>query len=146
MAGWSWSLWRWSFVGASVAYYAEHPTNPEYKTYGDSLWWAIVTLTTVGYGDIVPETAAGRWAAVFIMVTGVAVLGLLAGTLASFFRIGSDADALADAAPLPRADAGPRRRAGPPSCVSSPPCERRSRSSTSASPRCSRLDRVTRES
>ena len=88
-------------VGASVAYYAEHPTNPEYKTFGDSLWWAIVTLTTVGYGDIVPETAAGRWAAVFIMVTGVAVLGLLAGTLASFFRVGSDADALADAAPDP---------------------------------------------
>ena len=91
------------FVGASVAYYAEHPTNPEFKTYGDSLWWAIVTLTTVGYGDIVPETAGGRWAGVFIMVTGVAVLGLLAGTLASFFRIGSDADARADAAPPPPA-------------------------------------------
>ncbi len=94
------------FVGAAVAYYAEHPTNPEFKTFGDSLWWAIVTLTTVGYGDIVPETSAGRWAAVFIMVTGVAVLGLLAGTLASFFRIGSDADARAEAAPeAPDADA-----------------------------------------
>src|SRR3954451_865429 len=90
-------------VGASVAYYAEHPTNPEFKTYGDSLWWAIVTLTTVGYGDIVPETSGGRWAGVFIMVTGVAVLGLLAGTLASFFRVGSDADAVADAALTPRA-------------------------------------------
>jgi voltage-gated potassium channel len=69
------------FVGAVVAYYAEHPTNPDYKTFGDSLWWAVVTLTTVGYGDIVPITSTGRWAGVFIMFTGVGVLGVLAGSL-----------------------------------------------------------------
>jgi voltage-gated potassium channel len=74
-------------AGAVVAYYAEHPVNPEFATFGDSLWWSIVTLTTVGYGDIVPETTTGRIAAVMIMLTGVAVLGLLAGTLASFFRL-----------------------------------------------------------
>jgi voltage-gated potassium channel len=78
-------------VGAVVAYYAEHPTNPDYKTFGDSLWWAIVTLTTVGYGDIVPITSTGRWAGVFIMVTGIGVLGVLAGSLASFFRLQSKA-------------------------------------------------------
>jgi voltage-gated potassium channel len=78
-------------VGAVVAYYAEHPTNPEYKTFGDSLWWGIVTLTTVGYGDIVPTTNTGRWAGVFIMVTGIGVLGVLAGSLASFFRLQSKA-------------------------------------------------------
>jgi voltage-gated potassium channel len=70
-----------------VAYYAEHPTNPEFATVGDALWWGIVTMTTVGYGDIVPKTPTGRWAAVVIMLTGVAVLGLLAGSLASFFRV-----------------------------------------------------------
>jgi voltage-gated potassium channel len=75
-------------LGSLVAYYAEHPTNPEFRTVGDALWWGIVTLTTVGYGDIVPVTATGRWAAVTIMVTGVAVLGVLAGSLASFFRLG----------------------------------------------------------
>ena len=66
---------------------AEHATNPGFKTYGDALWWGIVTLTTVGYGDIVPKTTTGRVAGIMIMFTGVAVLGLLAGSLASFFRI-----------------------------------------------------------
>jgi len=75
------------FIGSLVAYYAEHPVNPEFATFGDALWWGIVTLTTVGYGDIVPETTTGRWAAVTIMVTGIAVLGVLAGSLASFFRL-----------------------------------------------------------
>jgi voltage-gated potassium channel len=74
-------------TGSLVAYYAEHPTNPEFATVGDALWWGIVTLTTVGYGDIVPKTPTGRWAAVMIMVTGIAVLGVLAGSLASFFRL-----------------------------------------------------------
>jgi voltage-gated potassium channel len=74
-------------IGSLVAYHAEHPTNPEFATVGDALWWGIVTLTTVGYGDIVPKTATGRWAAVTIMITGIAVLGVLAGSLASFFRL-----------------------------------------------------------
>jgi voltage-gated potassium channel len=74
-------------VGSLVAYHAEHPTNPEFATVGDALWWGIVTLTTVGYGDIVPKTTAGRWAAVVIMITGISVLGLLSGSLASFFRL-----------------------------------------------------------
>jgi len=83
--------------GSLVAYYAEHPSNPEFATVGDALWWGIVTLTTVGYGDIVPETATGRWAGVVIMVTGIAVLGVLAGALSSFFRLDeSQADSPAD--------------------------------------------------
>jgi voltage-gated potassium channel len=79
-------------LGSLVAYYAEHPTNPEFGTFGDALWWGIVTLTTVGYGDIVPKTTAGRWAAVVIMITGIAVLGLLAGALSSFFRLDESRD------------------------------------------------------
>jgi voltage-gated potassium channel len=48
-----------------------------------------VTLTTVGYGDIVPKTTTGRFAGVMIMVTGIGVLGLLAGSMASFFGLAS---------------------------------------------------------
>ncbi len=88
-------------AGAVAAYYAEHPVNPEFATFGDSLWWAIVTLTTVGYGDIVPETTTGRIAAVMIMITGVAVLGLLAGSLASFFRLQPDGSAADPTTPEP---------------------------------------------
>jgi voltage-gated potassium channel len=79
-------------VGSAIAYHAEHPTNPGFKTFGDALWWGIVTLTTVGYGDIVPNTTAGRAAGVMIMITGIAVLGLLAGSLASFFRLDAKGD------------------------------------------------------
>ena len=74
-------------IASLVAYQAEHLTNPGFATIGDALWWGIVTLTTVGYGDIVPKTPTGRWAAVVIMVTGISVLGVLAGSLASFFRL-----------------------------------------------------------
>jgi voltage-gated potassium channel len=76
-------------VGAAIAYRAEHARNAEFKTFGDALWWAIVTLTTVGYGDVVPKTTGGRVDGIMIMITGVAVLGLLAGSLASFFGLGT---------------------------------------------------------
>ena len=73
-------------LGSWIAYSAERSTNPGFATYGDALWWGIVTLTTVGYGDIVPHTEKGRWAGVFLMLTGLATLGVLSGTMASFFR------------------------------------------------------------
>jgi voltage-gated potassium channel len=78
------------FVGAAMGYYAEHPTNPQFATFGDAIWWATVTLTTVGYGDIVPITTAGRFDGAAIMFMGVALLGLLAGSLASFFGLQPD--------------------------------------------------------
>ena len=106
-----------TFFGSLVAYYAEHPTNPEFATFGDSLWWGIVTLTTVGYGDIVPKTATGRWAAVCSMFTGIAVLGVLAGSLSSFFRLTPGADDGATAEPeagAPRDGAASARSAPAP--------------------------------
>jgi voltage-gated potassium channel len=87
-------------LGGAVAYRAEHATNPGFKTFGDALWWAVVTLTTVGYGDIVPKTTTGRVDGVMIMVAGIAMLGLLAGSLASFFGIGARAPVAPSTSPL----------------------------------------------
>ena len=51
----------------------------------DAVWWVFVTLTTVGYGDFYPTTVTGRIAAVFVMLSGVALIGVLASYLSSFF-------------------------------------------------------------
>lgn len=70
-----------------VAYRVEQPVNPEFATYGDAVWWGYVTLTTVGYGDVVPITLEGRLAGVAIMTVGIGLLGVLAGSMSSFFKL-----------------------------------------------------------
>ncbi|MBK9180908.1 MAG: potassium channel family protein [Acidimicrobiales bacterium] len=72
-----------------IVYRAERPDNG-FDSFGDALWWGIVTLTTVGYGDIVPETRVGRFGATALMLTGIAVVGGLAATLSSFLGIGAE--------------------------------------------------------
>ena len=49
------------------------------------MWWSVVTVTSVGYGDKFPVTAGGRGVAVVLMLLGVGLYGLLAASLASFF-------------------------------------------------------------
>ena len=51
----------------------------------DGIWWAMVTATTVGYGDVVPKTQLGRTLAVLFMVIGIALFAILSGHLASEF-------------------------------------------------------------
>lgn len=53
--------------------------------FGDALWWAVTTVTTVGYGDRFPVTAEGRAVAIGLMVAGIALLGVITGALASWF-------------------------------------------------------------
>jgi voltage-gated potassium channel len=54
-------------------------------TFGEALWWSMVTLSTVGYGDIAPETREGRVIAVLLMILGVGLVAALTGTLSTFF-------------------------------------------------------------
>lgn len=65
-------------------------------TGGDALWWSVVTLTTVGYGDFFPVTTGGRITAVFVMFMGVGIIGSLASILASVL-VASPAEAAAEA-------------------------------------------------
>ena len=57
-------------------------------TFGQAVWWSLVTITTIGYGDLAPVTAVGRCAAVLLMVGGVALAGVVTATLASWVKIG----------------------------------------------------------
>jgi voltage-gated potassium channel len=67
-------------------YVLEHAGQPErFGSLPRSLWWAVTTLTTTGYGDAVPETSLGRLIAAFVMVCGLGVFGLWAGILATGF-------------------------------------------------------------
>jgi voltage-gated potassium channel len=85
-----------TFTCALIVYNVEGPADG-FKTFGDSLWWAIVTVTTVGYGDLVPQTTAGRITATFLMLSGIAFLGALAGSLAALLGV-------SDVAPVPAQD------------------------------------------
>jgi voltage-gated potassium channel len=73
-------------VGASFAFIAEHDAQPDvFASIPDAMWWAIVTMTTVGYGDVVPITPAGKVIGSMIAVIGLGMVALPAGLLASGF-------------------------------------------------------------
>ncbi|MFI7613302.1 potassium channel family protein [Nonomuraea terrae] len=55
------------------------------ETIGDALWWSLVTMTTVGYGDRFPVTGEGRLVAAGLMIAGIALLGVVTAAIASWF-------------------------------------------------------------
>ena len=59
--------------------------NANIKTGEDAIWWSISTVTTVGYGDVYPVTTEGRIVAMFLMVAGIGLFGVLSGLAAAFF-------------------------------------------------------------
>jgi voltage-gated potassium channel len=73
-------------VSAGLMYVIEHDAQPEkFGSIPDAIWWAAATVSTVGYGDVVPATALGRIVGVFTMITGLLMLALPAGIVATSF-------------------------------------------------------------
>lgn len=70
-------------IGGLSLFLAERGLNPNVQTLGDGLWWSLVTITTVGYGDVAPVTSVGRGIGGFLMVAGMFTLALFAGTVGS---------------------------------------------------------------
>jgi len=65
-------------------FFFERMTNPQFKSFGDAIWWSFVTVTTVGYGDKVPITPFGRLIGIILMLTGIGVIGVASGTMATY--------------------------------------------------------------
>ncbi len=76
---------------ASLVLAVEEGGDGTIQTFGDALWWAVTTVTTVGYGDRFPVTPAGRGVAAFLMVTGIALFSLLTANLTTLFAERTDA-------------------------------------------------------
>lgn len=74
-----------SAVAVLAVYEAEHAAGGSIDTLEDALWWAAATVTTVGYGDLSPDTTAARVAAVVLMVCGVSLFGLLTANVSAKF-------------------------------------------------------------
>ena len=75
-------------IASSLIYFAEHQKHPtHFNSIPDSMYWALITLTTVGYGDVTPVTALGKLISVISAMGGVIVVALLTGIIASSFSL-----------------------------------------------------------
>jgi voltage-gated potassium channel len=73
------------FVSSLAMFDVErHAKHATIQSYGDALWWALSTITTVGYGDVYPVTVTGRLIAAAVMIGGIALIGVVTATIASF--------------------------------------------------------------
>jgi voltage-gated potassium channel len=73
-------------TAATATHFVERANQPDkFGSLPESLWWAVVTLTTTGYGDVVPHTVGGKMIGSVVMVSGILVLALMTGVLATGF-------------------------------------------------------------
>lgn len=81
--------------GVLVLQFESHSSDANIKTGGEAVWWSMVTLTTVGYGDYFPTSPGGRIVAAFVMVAGVGIIASLASILARVMIPTDDDDSTA---------------------------------------------------
>lgn len=80
-------------VGSMYFFYIhEKGVNESVENWLDVLWWAVVTVTTVGYGDVVPVTAEGKVAGIFLMLTGIVFFVSFSTALVSLFFVKVELD------------------------------------------------------
>ncbi len=73
-------------LSSTLMYYIEHDAQPEkFASIGDAVWWAVATLTTVGYGDVYPVTALGKILSGIIALIGIGFVALPTGIISSAF-------------------------------------------------------------
>ncbi len=74
-----------TLTAAFVVAFFEGAVNEQFTSFWDAVWWVLVTISTVGYGDKVPVTPEGRLVAIVIMLLGVALLSIVTATISSIF-------------------------------------------------------------
>lgn len=74
-------IWNFSLTVLEVE---RHAPGANITSFGDAIWWAFCTVTTVGYGDYTPVTIAGRFSAVLLMIGGVVLVGMIVATFSSW--------------------------------------------------------------
>ena len=83
---WMIVAWLAVMVLTSIAFYAaENGINAAVRSPIDALWWGLVTMTTVGYGDIAPRTDEGRIAAAVLLILGIALYSAIIASVTSYF-------------------------------------------------------------
>lgn len=92
------------FGGMIVLSFEQDAPGATIRTGNDAIWWAFVSITTVGYGDMVPITPGGRSTAVVMLWSGVALIGVLSAYLASYFLRPSTPDGPLDDVRAPATD------------------------------------------
>ncbi|HEY7132313.1 MAG TPA: ion transporter [Candidatus Limnocylindrales bacterium] len=121
-----------SVASVLVLEFEVHAPDGNIKSGGDALWWGLVTITTVGYGDFFPVTPLGRATGFFVMIAGVGIIGALASILASLLVSSPSADTSEDVEDASRTAAIVRAGAGAVGNIGDAPAAAAEASSTAA--------------
>jgi voltage-gated potassium channel len=72
-------------VTVAAGFFMRHVDAKDFSTFGQGMWWAVQTVTTVGYGDEVPQTTGGRLLAALVMLTGIGFISVVTASVTAAF-------------------------------------------------------------